>query len=243
MSDIVLTGRGIVEGVRRIAPLMPGVALFASAFGAIAEQKGMTLTQALAMSATVYAGASQMVAMQVWPSTGWTMTGLIAVILVTALVNLRLLLMSAGLQPWLASLPPSVNYPSLLFLTDANYILGMRYRQDGGRDAGIMLGAGIALWLVWVLGTIPGHLAGSAIGDPKRFGLDLVMPVFFGIMLVPLWKGQHDSRAWGVAGLVALACYAVIPGHWYLALGAFAGMAYAAFDPFAASSNQEKGEA
>ena len=50
------------------APLIPGIVIFASAFGTAAQQKGLSLEQALAVSAFVFAGASQMVALEVWQS-------------------------------------------------------------------------------------------------------------------------------------------------------------------------------
>ena len=68
-------------------------------------------------------------------------------------------------------------------------LIGMRYHGEGGRDIGVVLGAGIALWCGWLAATLPGYLAGAVVPDPERFGLDLVMPIFFAAMLVPMWKG------------------------------------------------------
>jgi predicted branched-subunit amino acid permease len=61
--------------------------------------------------------------------------------------------------------------------------------------------------------------------EPRRFGLDLVMPIFFGVMLVPLWKGAKTALPWLVAGLVSLVVHALVPGYAFIIAGALAGVA------------------
>jgi predicted branched-subunit amino acid permease len=218
--------------------MMPSVFVFAMATGATAVQKGLTLAEATIMSVLVYAGSSQMVALEVWPER-FTSAGLLLVADVVAVVNSRLLLMSAALRPWIDHLPPAINYSHLTVLTDANYILAARHRAEGGNDAGVLIGSGVALWVVWVVGTIPGHHLGGIVGNPKTYGLDLVMPIYFAAIAVPLWRNHRDSRAWLVAAAAALLVHLTIPGHWHILAGALAGMAYAAFDPF----SREAGDA
>lgn len=222
------TFEGCRAGARLSLPLMPGLIVFASAFGAAALQKGLTLGQALAMSAFVFAGVSQMVALEVWRE-AWSPTTLVELAAVTAIINARMVLMSASLQPWLARDPLGRNALNLFLLTDANWLIGTRYRAEGGRDLGVLLGAGIALWLIWVGATVPGYLAGALIAEPKRFGLDLVMPIFFAAMLAPLWRGPRPARPWAVAGIVALAVHAFVPGYAFVIVGALAGAFAGAF--------------
>lgn len=64
--------RGMLLGLRRVSVLMPGVVVFAVAFGAAASAKGLSLLEAVLMSALVYAGVSQLVAMELWrPEWSW----------------------------------------------------------------------------------------------------------------------------------------------------------------------------
>ncbi len=112
---------------------------------------------------------------------------------------------------------------NLFFLTDANWLLGTRYRSEGGSDLGILLGAGVALWIAWVLATLPGFLAGVLVTEPTRYGLDLVMPIFFSAMIVPLWKGFRSLIPWTVAGTVALVVNTFAPGYLFIISGALAG--------------------
>lgn len=228
MSSPPCTLRAAAHGARLTLPLLPGITVFAAAFGAAAAGKGMTFAQVVAMSGFVYAGASQMVALELWRDV-WSLPTIAAVAAVTAVVNARMILMGAAIQPWLAPAPVSRNALQLFFLTDASWLLGTRYNAEGGRDHGMLFGAGIALWVVWVATTALGYLAGALVTDPRRFGLDVLMPVFFAAMLVPLWKGPRLARPWAVAGAVALAVKALVPGYLFIIAGALAGMAAGAF--------------
>jgi predicted branched-subunit amino acid permease len=219
---------GCRHGARLVLPVLPGVCVFASAFGAAAAQKGLTVGQALAMSAFVYAGASQMVALELWRET-WSLSTLLTVMAVTATVNARMVLMGAAIQPWLAPAPKLQNALNLFFFTDANWLIGTRYRAEGGSDLGILFGAGFLLWVVWILATLPGFLAGALVTDPARYGIDLVMPIFFSAMIVPLWRGFRSAVPWAVAGAVALLVEALVPGYLFIVAGALAGALTGAF--------------
>ena len=203
-------------------PLLPGMIVFASAFGTAAAQKGLTLAQALGLSGFVFAGAAQMVGLEVWQAT-WTPAALVGIMALTAVINARMILMGASLQPWLAGEPKLRMAASIFLLTDASWLMATRYSSEGGRDVGILIGSGALLWLTWVPATIPGYAFGTIVSDPKRFGLDLVMPIFFAAMLVPLWKGWRPARPWAVAAAVALIVHALVPGYAFIIAGAVAG--------------------
>jgi predicted branched-subunit amino acid permease len=219
---------GCLRGVRLTVPLLPGVVVFANAFGAAAAQKGLSLGEAVAMSAFVFAGAAQMVSLEVWRD-AWTWSAVLGTMAVTAIINARMILMGAAIQPWIVQDRRARSAFSLFFLTDASWLVGTRYRQEGGQDLGVLFGSGVGLWAFWVLATIPGHLAGSLVPDPRRFGLDLVLPIFFCAMLVPLWRGARAARPWAMAGAVAVAVHALVPGYAFIVAGALAGALTGAF--------------
>lgn len=204
-------------------PLVLPVSIFGLAVGAVAAQKGLSLAELTAMNAFVYAGAAQLVALGLWP-TEWNVPAVMAVALVTLTVNARLLLMSAAFRPWLGKGPQGLAYGSLLLLTDANYIAGQRYYQSGGRDIGMFLGSGILLWLVWIVAPIPGYLAGKLIQNPRAYGVDLVMPIFFSAMVARLWQGRTDSIGWLVAGLVGFIVHKWQGGTIHVVIGSLVGL-------------------
>lgn len=215
---------GLAQGARASLPAFPGFVVFALAFGTAAGQKGLSLAETMGMTAFVYAGASQMVGLEVWQQV-WTPATLLAIVTVTAVVNARMILLGATLQPWLRNEPAWRAALSLVLVTEASWIIGMRYHNEGGRNVAVLLGAALTLWSVWLASTLVGYFAGALVPEPRRFGLDLVMPVFFGVMLVPLWKGVRPALPWLVAGAVSLVVHALVPGYAFIIAGALAGVA------------------
>lgn len=229
-APIVITRAGLAQGVRLCVPVLPGIAMFGLAYGAAAAQTSMSLLEATLSSLIVFAGAAQLVALELWRE-DWTLASIVGIALIVGTINSRLILMGASLHGWLRTLPRAQLWPSLFFLTDANWILAERYRAEGGRDAGIYLGSGLLLWVVWGAVTVPGYLVASLVPDPQKFGLDLVMPIFFSLMLVPMWKSHRNLVPWAVAGVCASAVWALVPGYFFILAGALAGALTAAFSP------------
>ena len=233
VPDAPITAAGMMLGLRKVSVLMPGIVVFAVAFGAAAAAKGLSLFQTLLMSGFVYAGVAQLVSLELWrPEWSWGAIAGIAV--VTATVNARMVLQGASLQPWFAKYPKALNAFHLFFFTDANWLIGTRYRAEGGRDLGVLVGAGLALWLVWVIATGGGYMLGALVSDPRRYGFDLVMPIFFAAMIVPLWRGKRGMVPWVVAGLVALVTARLVDGYAFIIVGSLAGAITGAFSDDAA---------
>lgn len=203
-------------------PLLPGVFVFGLGFGTVAAGKGFSLIDTFAMSATVFSGMAQYIVLQSWPDQ-LTLAAIAGAGLITTMVSSRLLLIGASMRPWFGGLPARQVYPALFFLTDSNWIVSMTYHAKGGRDPAYFLGGGTMIWCTWVLATAPGYWLGSSLGDPRTYGFDLVMPVFFSAMLVPLWRGPRGSIGWIVGGGVALAVDRFFGGFWYVLAGALAG--------------------
>jgi predicted branched-subunit amino acid permease len=131
--------------------------------------------------------------------------------------------MAAALRHWFGTLPAWQSYPALFTVTDPGWLIAMDYHRRGGRDAAILVGGGLAFWLLWIASTVPGYLVGALVSDQKAFGFDVIMPAFFVVMLVPLWSGVRRAIPWAIAGAVALAVAAFIPGWWFIIAGSVAG--------------------
>jgi 4-azaleucine resistance transporter AzlC len=216
------TPAGMLQGMRLSLPTLLPLFLFGSAFATLAAQKGLSLIEAAAMSAFVFAGASQFVAVEMWTHP-LTASAIATMVLVTLSVNLRFMVLGAGIQPWLAGMPRSQLYPALLLMTDPGWLIAHRYRSDGGIDRAIFLGTGLAQWLIWIAAVLPGYFLGTLIAEPARYGLDLIMLTFFAAMMVPLWRGRRRALSWLVAGAVALVVAQLVEGWWFIVAGALAG--------------------
>jgi predicted branched-subunit amino acid permease len=216
------TRAGFRHGIRLGLPVTPGVIAFALIVGAVAERQGFTFIHHMALTVLVYSGIAQLVALEIWPKlidigTVATLSAL------TAVVGSRLFLMSVSMRPWFGKIPRWQAYSGLFLLTDASWLIAMRYQGEGGRDPAVYFGAAIIITLGWVAGTVIGYFLGGFVVEPKKYGLDLVLPVFFAAMLVPLWSGARRAVGWGVAGLVAVAAQQVLPGYWFIIIGAVSG--------------------
>ncbi|KIZ35596.1 MULTISPECIES: AzlC family ABC transporter permease [Rhodopseudomonas] len=212
----------IWPGVVAVGPLLPGTFAFGMAFGALCAQKNFTLAELEVMMGTVYGGLSQFVAVQAWPDR-LTPSSIAALALLTLTVNIRFVLMGATLRPWFGSLPSWQAYPTLLLVTDGGWLVAMRYRDHGGANAWFYLGGAVVLYLVWLVSAIPGFLLAEQLADPKKYGVDLVMPAFFAALLVPAWKGPRRAIPWAVSGVVALTVHWLAPGWWFIIAGAASG--------------------
>jgi 4-azaleucine resistance transporter AzlC len=219
---------GYAVGARLSLPVMPVMAIFGMAFGAVAAQKGLTGVEATLMSALMFAGASQFVAIEIWAE-HTSLAGIVTLVVITATVNMRFVLMSAAMRPWLGGLPPWQTYPALAVMTDPGWLIALRYRSEGGANAAAFFASGLVLWLVWIASTAVGHYLGTLVSDPNTFGLDLVLPAFFIVMLVPLWSGARRAISWAVAGAIAVIASGLMAGWWFIILGAIAGSITAGF--------------
>lgn len=208
--------RGSARGYGAIAAIPARSFIFAIAIGA----------QAIAQSALVFAGASQMLTLQIWP-VDWSLSAVLAAVGVTIAVNARFLLMGATLRSWIAGLDWKLVYGSLFFMTDASFAIGARHTADGGRDYGVVLGAHGPIFLGWIATTALGYLAGALIARPERYGLDLILPLLFTTMAVPMVRRAGRVGPFAIAGAVATVTSWIAPG-WFIVIGALAGALAAA---------------
>jgi predicted branched-subunit amino acid permease len=95
--------------------------------------------------------------------------------------------------------------------------------RRGGRDAAFLLGAGLTLYGFWVASTVLGRAAGDLSPLVERWGLDYLTTAFFVALLAGFWRGRGDALPWLIAGGIAAAAKAFLPGTWYIVLGALAG--------------------
>ena len=207
-------------GVRAEAPLLIGVFPFGMIYGALALNAGLSKTTAQLMSSIVFAGSSQFITAQLIHD---SVPGFV-IVLTIAVVNLRHMLYSASLAPYVASL--STRWKTLLsyLLTDEAYAATViHYEQEGITSFGhwFFLGAGFSLWFTWQVSTALGIFLGTAI--PESWSLDFALPLTFIAMVVPVLKNRASIAAALSAGVVALLAYP-LPYRLGLILAAFVGI-------------------
>jgi 4-azaleucine resistance transporter AzlC len=192
------------NGVRAEFPLLVGVFPFGMIYGALALNAGLSTLASQLMSSIVFAGSSQFVTAKLVHDAA---PGLV-IILTIAVVNLRHMLYSASLAPYLKNL--SLKWKILLsyFLTDEAYAPSiLKYEKEGITPTShwFLLGAGFSLWFIWQVSTALGIFLGTAI--PESWSLDFALPLTFIAMVVPALKNRPMIAAALSAGLVALLAY------------------------------------
>jgi len=222
-------GRGdFAAGVLTILPLLVAVVVYGLLFGTLAAQKGLSPLEVAIMSATVFAGASQFVAVEIWTSPP-------AVVLLAAtalMVNLRHVLMGAALAPFLKGWPRGATALSLYMMADENWAFALRRGATAPLTPAYYLGLALPLYVGWILCTFFGTIFGGVLQDPARYGLDFAFTAVFLTLLVGMWQGRRSLMPWAASAVVATAAYAWLPGVWYIALGGLAGtLAGALQDP------------
>jgi 4-azaleucine resistance transporter AzlC len=215
----MFTAAGIRAGFLRTVPVAASVAVFGVVFGLVAGQKGLSPLETALMSALVFAGASQMLAMELWASP----VPVAALALAALAINLRYLVMTAALLPALGGVGPARAYGTLFFTADENWAVSVAEIRRGNPDAGFVLGTGLALYSFWVAATVLGRAFGGAVPDPARYGLDVVGTLVFVSLLAGLWSGRRDLLPWAVSAAAALLAARAVDWTWALVAGGLAG--------------------
>lgn len=220
----IFTAVGARRGALAMLPLLPGVVAFGLLYGFLAVRAGLSTLEVGLFSAFVFAGASQFLALELWQQPLPVMTLLIGVVV----LNLRHVLMGAAIMPWLRPVGGWRAHGSLYFMTDESWGIAMAEAQRGGRDAAYLVGAGATLWLFWVTSSLLGTMAGDVSGVVERFGLAFLTTAFFTVLLAGFWRSRADLLPWGTAAAVSVLTHKLLPGTWYIVLGAVAGSLVAA---------------
>ncbi|MBL0379468.1 MAG: AzlC family ABC transporter permease [Desulfofustis sp. PB-SRB1] len=206
-------------GVVTSLPVALSVFAYGLVYGLLTKEAGLNLMEAALSSGVIFAGSAQFVALDMWIHP----LPVSALIFTTFVVNLRHVLMSASLTPWLRKAVPQVRYPLLFFLVDESWALTYSALVRGKVDLGFLLGSGVLLWITWVSATLSGRTVGAVISDPAQFGLDFAFTAVFLVLLFGLWKGKEDIPAWAIAATTALVVHYFIPGKWYIVIGGLTG--------------------
>ncbi len=190
-------------GARGIFPLIVGAVPFGIIFGTLATSNGLSGRGTLAMSALVYAGSSQFIAAgMIAAKTSWLL-----IVFTTFVVNLRHLLYSVSLVPYVRNLPQRWKVLLAFGLTDEAFAVAIRRYESPDTSPfkhWYYLGAAIAMYLNWLLCTFVGITIGQLIPNAAHWGLDFAMSATFIGITIPYLKTRPMILAVIVAGAIAV---------------------------------------
>ncbi len=216
------------EGLRCGAIIALSSSPFGVLFGAVAIDNGLTFFEAVLMSATVYAGASQLVGIELF---GQRVEPWLVVLSVFA-VNFRHILYSAAIAKYIRHYTLPAKALAFFLLVDPVFAESVR-RGEGGHKITLRwyLGFGFVVYVCWILSTMIGAFFGRMIGDPASIGIDILLPVYFLGMVLAFRQRPGFAPIVVASALGSIAAFHFVGSPWHVSLGAAAGILVATLAP------------
>lgn len=214
------TAKEFRQGVIDILPILAAAGVIGLLWGTQAAGKGLSPLEAGLMSASVFAGASQIIAIELWrdPAPWFFLT-------VTALVvNIRHVLMGASLSRHMGQIPSGWRAPLLYIMADENWALSERRALTQPLTMGYYLGLGLPMVTTWVTTSVIGAIVGEWFKNPAAYGFDFAFSALFIGILAGFWKGPKTGAVLAASAVVAAVAKLTIPGAWFVVLGGLAGV-------------------
>lgn len=174
-------------------------------FGAIAVAAGLGVAQTCALSLLLFTGASQFAFVGVLAAGGSPLSGAATALLLgvrNSLYGLRLAPL-LGWGGWRRALGAHL-------VIDESTAMAVARPTPGLARLGF-LATGLAVFALWNLATLLGALAGTALGDPRRYGLDAAVGAAFLALLWPRLRDRRNQVTAALAAGVAIALVTATP--------------------------------
>lgn len=171
-------------------------------FGAVSVAAGLDVLQTCALSLLVFTGASQFAFVGVLAAGGAPLSGALTALL----LGIRNTLYGLRLAPLLAWRGWRRVGAAQLVIDESTAMSVTRETTAAARVG--FLSTGLSVFALWNLATFVGALAGTALGDPRTFGLDAAVGAAF---LALLWPRLSTTTNRVVAVLAAALALGLVP--------------------------------
>jgi 4-azaleucine resistance transporter AzlC len=211
--------RSALADLAPAVPVVLGYLPIGFAYGVLASNAGLTTLQTVLMSVIVFAGSSQLIAV------GLIAQGInpFSIIATTFIVNLRHLLMSASLSPFMRKWR-NIEVTGFCFeLTDETFGVHSLRFERGETAAGTTMSINVVCQAAWVAGSLLGALAGSLIEDVRPFALDYALPAMFIALLVLQLRGRLFVWVALLSGAASMAIWGAGLTQWNVILATIVG--------------------
>jgi 4-azaleucine resistance transporter AzlC len=173
------------------APVFPGATAIGVSFGVLARTDHFGALPAILMSATTFAGSSQIAAVSVLGGGGTLAAAIVAA-----------LLLNSRYAPIGVSVARAFRGRLTRRFAEAQLVVDESWALGNGERA-LIVGIGALLWICWVGGTAVGIALGSVIGDPSRFGIDGAFAALFVALLATQVRTATRARVAVVGAAIA----------------------------------------
>ena len=200
-STRATSGReGWQSGLTLAAPIVLGYVPIGFAYGILAQKAGLSTLSTLLMSLLVHAGSSQLIAVGLFAAE----TSVWSIIATTFVVNLRHMLMSAAVSPYVKRWRRPELAAFAYQLTDETFAVHSVRFASGTIDKAEAFTINVTAQASWILGGWLGTMAGQIVTDVKSLALDYALPALFVALLVLQIKDRVQSPEGGGAGRLQL---------------------------------------
>ena len=177
---------------------------FGISFGVLARASGMGTLAPIVMSLTTFAGSAQFAAVSVLGAGG----GVAAAVAAAVLLNARYAPIGVSVAPYLTG-PWWSRFLHAQLIVDESWAIASE--GDGRFNTKVLLGAGLTIYVAWVVGTVLGVAFGDLIGNPDRLGLDAAFPALFLALLVPQLNSERARQAAVLGAAIGLVLTPFLP--------------------------------
>lgn len=203
-----------LQGVKAGVPIILGIIPVGVAFAIMARQSGFSILETIMMSATVFAGASQMVSVNMY-SQG---ADLLAIILATFVINLRHLIMSTCIMHKMKSDNVLMKALVSFGITDESFAIFTNLESEEG-TIGFFMGLISVTYSTWVLSTVLGAISVKLLPAIIANSLGISLYAMFIALLIPNVKRDFKLLYLMIfTGLLNLILVNIIGGSWAMIL-------------------------
>jgi predicted branched-subunit amino acid permease len=201
VTSTLTPAQSLRAGAAAVAPIALGVVPIALIAGFAAVDIGLRVTEAIGFAAVIFAGASQLAAIDLLGQGAPVGVAVLTVVV----INLRMAMYSASLAPHMAAEPVHRRLSSAYLLTDQAYAVAisrfLREPRGGANRFSFYLGAALPIWLVWQPVTVLGALVGDRL--PQEVPMGFAVPLTFLALLAPAITDRPTLAAALTAAVVA----------------------------------------
>ncbi|ABS01697.1 AzlC family ABC transporter permease [Kineococcus radiotolerans] len=203
--------------VRQGLSVAVATGLYGVSFGALSVTSGLSVLQTCLLSLLLFSGGSQFALVGVLGGGGTGGAALAASSLLGVRNALYGLQLSPTMRPrgWRRVVVPQLTIDESTAVAVAQPVRALR-------RLGFWV-TGLGVYAGWNLTTLLGALAGDALGDPQRFGLDAAAAASFAALLWPRVRGREPVAVAVVAVLLTTVLVPVVPPGLPVVAAALAG--------------------
>jgi len=209
----------LAAAFKQALPIVLGYLPVGFAYGVLARKSGLSIDNTVLMSLIVFAGSAQFIAVSLIASGASSLT----VILTTFIVNLRHMLMSAALSPYLKKWSKMELAGFTFQLTDESFAVHSTRFANGDMHKGETFLINSIAQLAWVGGTVLGIFSSTLISDVKPMGLDYALPAMFIALLIFQIKDKSHVVVGIITGLLSTALTLTGAGQWNVIIATLIG--------------------